>query len=305
MSDVDIANQALMSVGEAPRVSDLSPPTGGAHAELCAELFTSARECVLQMHAWNFAANRVPLTHVRLAISSVSAAGNTITTAVAHELDTDDVVRVVLSAGATIPAPLEEDTDYYAIEVSSTVVSLATEAEGDAIDLTSAGSGTLLLEKRTDRADWLYAYAVPSDCLIAHAVVPNDSGDEGTGLSLSGLSNSYQPSGWTVYPSASPHVRPIPYVRAINKAGDAVIYTNLDDADLRYTASVTDTDQWSPLAKQVLVRQLAVFLAGALKKDERTVRLAEQSLMAWLSKAATTDASERAGDVDFGYPWAR
>ncbi len=78
--------------------------------------------------------------------TKVNTATNLITYT-AHVLNTADRVRVVADSGATLPAPLAINTDYYIRDVSANTFSLhPTSADATAntniIDLTTTGSGT-------------------------------------------------------------------------------------------------------------------------------------------------------------------
>ncbi len=64
-SEVDICNLALSHLGDEATVTSISPPEGSVQSEHCARFYPIARDTLLQMHAWNFAAKRVllaPLT---------------------------------------------------------------------------------------------------------------------------------------------------------------------------------------------------------------------------------------------------
>lgn len=54
-------------------------------------------------------------------------------------------VRLSVSEGGELPGGLQLDTDYYVVSASSTTLKLAATSGGSAIDLTSAGSGTIYL----------------------------------------------------------------------------------------------------------------------------------------------------------------
>lgn len=60
-SVVDICNDALAHLGEDADITSIDPPEGSPQAERCAQLYPSARDTALQMHAWGFATARVPL----------------------------------------------------------------------------------------------------------------------------------------------------------------------------------------------------------------------------------------------------
>jgi hypothetical protein len=81
---------------------------------------------------------------------TVSSITNELTTTAAHGLVTGSRIRLV---GGVIPTPLLANTDYYAIVVSATVLTLAATAvdavAGFSIDLTDAGSGTSTISEQS------------------------------------------------------------------------------------------------------------------------------------------------------------
>ena len=78
---------------------------------------------------------------------TANATTNALTTPSAHGLVTGSRLRLVGGLG-TLPTPLIADTDYYATVSSSTVLTLSATLGGATIDLTDAGSGTLLLTEQ-------------------------------------------------------------------------------------------------------------------------------------------------------------
>ena len=57
-TEVDICNLALAHLGDDATIATLSPPEGSAQAEKAARFYPIARNTLLQMHTWNFAARR-------------------------------------------------------------------------------------------------------------------------------------------------------------------------------------------------------------------------------------------------------
>jgi len=60
-SDVDVCNLALGYLGDEATVVNINPPDGSAQAALCSRFYPIARDSLLEMHPWGFAAKRVPL----------------------------------------------------------------------------------------------------------------------------------------------------------------------------------------------------------------------------------------------------
>ena len=60
-TEVDICNLALAHLGDDATIASLSPPEGSAQAEKAARFYPIARDSLLEMHTWNFAAKRANL----------------------------------------------------------------------------------------------------------------------------------------------------------------------------------------------------------------------------------------------------
>ena len=60
-TEVDICNLALANLGDDATIATLSPPEGSAQAEKAARFYPIARDSLLEMHTWNFAAKRANL----------------------------------------------------------------------------------------------------------------------------------------------------------------------------------------------------------------------------------------------------
>jgi len=65
-SEVDICNLALADLGDAAKVSSISPPDTSAQAGHCARFYPMARDELLDMHDWDFATYRVALAAITL-----------------------------------------------------------------------------------------------------------------------------------------------------------------------------------------------------------------------------------------------
>lgn len=107
---------------------------------------------------------------------------------------------------------------------------------------------------------WQYVYALPSDLLNAVAVLdPNATDDYSAGLIQYG---SYQgPPGAMVGIFTTQ-----PYTIEIDAGGANVLYTNQQNAILRYTVQVTDTTKFPPTFRIALGHLLGSMLAGPVIK---------------------------------------
>jgi hypothetical protein len=304
-SEVDISNMALATLGEAPNVLTLSPPDS-PNAKACALFLDQARTLTLAAQPWVFAAKRAVLASPRVAVSSFAAIGDLITTPVAHGFETNDPLMFALSSGVagTAPGGLSFTTTYYAKPTSTTTLQLATEEDGDAVNITTSGTGSFVLERLSDRADQFYVYAEPTDLVFVgpDAVVPN-GWDPHNGTAA--IVRPFDEWGDRCY-DRRPAYGKIPYERALNKAGERVIYTNLEDAELLYTAAVDDPTLWPPDALQCWVLQLALLLAGPVKRDDgKTYRMVLPMLELALSKAASSNAVQVQRSTQRSYGWDR
>lgn len=308
MTEVDICNQALALIGEAPSITSISPPDGSPHAQVCALFYGQARQSVLELRTWSFAARRATMGAVRVAVT-FDPALNLVTTATAHGLLANQKFRVVkLNVGGAMPTPVVEDTDYYVATVfNSTGFYMTTELDGDILDLTTSGTGQFVIEKQSDRSSWPFMYALPTDYMRSLAVLPPGVADEDFPYATSG--GSWNESGATLqgYPVAyGPQGALVAaYKVEVNTGGDLVVYTTVEDADLRYCAAVTDTTQWSALFTQAVTWQLASLLAGAIKRSEQTANWCMQMFERALGKASSQDANASNLPLPQNHPWDR
>jgi hypothetical protein len=87
-----------------------------------------------------------------------------------------------------------------------------------------------------DREDWLYRYALPTNCIKPRIVLPD------------GYDDSDQDG--------------VPFERE----GDS-LYTDAEDATLVFTKRITDTTKFTPLFVTTLTWRLGSYLAGPVTKD--------------------------------------
>lgn len=123
-----------------------------------------------------------------------------------------------------------------------------------------------LLAEDIDTA-WSYAYAAPTGLVKPIAVVT---------------------------PGALDTADSEPYAMEALATGVVVIYTNVENAVLRYVARVTDTTKYSPLFVDALSWLLASYLAGPIIKGDSGVsagRAAFQTFTGQFQRAASSDAN--------------
>lgn len=151
-----------------------------------------------------------------------------------------------------------------------------------------------LAQLGTGWPEWDYSYAQPADALNIIAVLPPYATDDYS----QGLSNVPVAAGGSYVPQA--------FSCELDANGADVIYTDQEDAVLRYTALVTDTTKFSPLFVMSLSWHLASMLAGPILKGD--VGAAESKrctamMQAYLSKATESDAGQRRINPQHNVGW--
>jgi hypothetical protein len=147
---------------------------------------------------------------------------------------------------------------------------------------------------------WDYAYGIPSDAVNLLEVYAADASDDysapfpmsGTPL---GVVNSQQ----GVY-------TPQPFVAEMGADNQEVIYTNTENAVLRYTALITDPTKFSPLFVECLSWLLAAKIAGPLMKGAAGMQMSKSCLQAfqfYYKEATESDANQRRSQVIQSTPW--
>lgn len=148
-----------------------------------------------------------------------------------------------------------------------------------------------LVETTNTISQWRYAYLMPSDVGDSFAIIASDSSSDYTetysvepyysGVNIDSTVGRYSPQQFAV---------------EVNNSGQRVIYTNQENAVIRYTAMVTDTSQFSPLFVTALSWHLASMLAGPIIKGENgsaEAKRCQQMMMLYLSKAQSSDSNQR------------
>lgn len=144
---------------------------------------------------------------------------------------------------------------------------------------------------------WAYCYAQPNNMVNPIAVLASDGLDD-TSVAMVSTVNALngQVQGITgVY-------TPQPFVLEIADDGTDIIYTNQENATLRYVARVTDTSKFSPLFTLVLGRSLASMLAGPVVKGREgsaesarqfTIAFGQDGKSGLFGKAVSSDANQK------------
>lgn len=125
-----------------------------------------------------------------------------------------------------------------------------------------------------ERTEWDYSYEIPADMLRPLLILPPNAGDD--------------------YP-AQPNPQ-VEFTLEQDENDDLVLYTDQEDAVLRYTSYVTNVGFFPPLFQIALAWHLASMLAGPLIKGEQgaaEARRCTQMMMSYLAKARETDSHAR------------
>jgi hypothetical protein len=148
---------------------------------------------------------------------------------------------------------------------------------------------TLAVLAETPPSPWAYVYQAPSDVLNFLAILdPAAIDDYSAGLAQYGnISGSYNYNVGIYTPQ--------PFATETDAAGNQVVYTNQQNALLRYSGKITDTTSFSPTFTEALTRLLASKLAGVVIKGaegraESKAQLAEFRMA--LATARESDSNQ-------------
>jgi hypothetical protein len=147
-----------------------------------------------------------------------------------------------------------------------------------------------LVAVETEWTQWDYAYGVPADCLRPDAV------------QVAGADSDYAVPGAAAYPvtvdvQIAPTQLPrIEFQIEQDSEGNRILYTDQEDAVLRYTAKVCDVSAFPAWFTKSLAWLLAADLAGALIKGDKGSEQAmrcTQMAEAILAKAGDPEGAQR------------
>lgn len=122
---------------------------------------------------------------------------------------------------------------------------------------------------------WAYAYRLPADCLMPFAILPPDYIDENTDEQ--------------------------PFVVEIDSTGVKILYTNVQDAILRYVVAVTDTTKFSPLCVSAIEWLLASNLAGKTITGSAGIKMKQACYSAYLGELEAAKVMSANGQSNSPY----
>jgi hypothetical protein len=136
---------------------------------------------------------------------------------------------------------------------------------------------------------WAYAYALPSQCLRALAVIMP--------VTASLLIQTSQFSGFPPIPNTPDDNATQDFVIEALQDGTLAVFTNVYQAELRYIERITDTTKFSPAFTTALARLLASYLAGPIIKGSEGMKVAQAQMGVYkqleLPAARSEDATAR------------
>lgn len=110
---------------------------------------------------------------------------------------------------------------------------------------------------------WAFAYGLPNEMIRPIAVLlPGNTG------STVATPQTYVITNPALTPPAV-QMESQPYLLETNADGTGIIYTNVEDAQLKYIYRQTDPTRFTPMFTSALSTMLGSFLAGPLTKDIR------------------------------------
>lgn len=111
---------------------------------------------------------------------------------------------------------------------------------------------------------WSYGYSLPSDCIRPVAVYPYGVADD---------------------------TESEDFVVETQENGDAVLYTNVEQAELKYQIRVTATIRFTPMFVTTLSWLLSSYLAGAVIKGRAGAAVAKQAFERFVGEFGMASAS--------------
>ena len=134
----------------------------------------------------------------------------------------------------------------------------------------------LALLSNVSTAEWQYAYSAPSDILSTSA-------------------------GINIYPNGAFTEGGVAFAVETTTANGIVIYTNVEDAYIRYTSKVTDTTRFTPEFVDALSYLLASYMPGPVLKGYRDIKMNVEMMKLFkvtLAEAASSDSMSNKPKID-------
>jgi hypothetical protein len=120
---------------------------------------------------------------------------------------------------------------------------------------------------------WMFAYALPNECIAPRAVLLPESTDDT-------VTHDFEVEG--------------------DEDGALILYTNVEDAVLKYTTLVTDTNKFSPMFVLSLSHDLASLLVGPIPKDMKLKKAMTDWAEYWAGRAQASNANSTSKSSEYG-----
>jgi len=148
----------------------------------------------------------------------------------------------------------------------NTIYEFARDAALEANDWSFARKRVTLAETTDDITDWDYAYAFPSDCLVPRKILDETGANTGTSYDIDN--------------DKDVQVGSVEFETAMNSTLDQrLILTNAEDAELKYTAKVTNTTMFTSLfieyLSYIMAAKMAIGLTGKTQLEDQMYKKAE------------------------------
>lgn len=159
---------------------------------------------------------------------------------------------------------------------------------------------TLTQAATNERTEWDFCYVLPADTLKAISILPKDADDDYGTRFIPHDSIYYVPV------VAAGSYNPRPFAIEQTASGSVVLYTDQEDARLRYQAYVTNTNLFPPLFIMAVTWNLASLLSGPLIGGDQGAEQAKrciQMMQMYLAKASVSDADQRQIKPDHVVSW--
>ena len=265
-ADVDIANLALQRLGQ-PVITALTD--SGRDAEICNQLFAQNRNYCLMLADWQCVTDRKVLTRAgkKNVTGATQANPVVITTSETHTINANELITIEDVGGMT---ELNQNT-FRAYSVTSVTITLY-DTSGDSLDGTAysaySSTGTLYVAAG---AHWARVYDEPSDCLRPLQVLDNEFGEIDDYLNT----GSHRLDGRM-------------WVRERGR-----IYTDFDDAGLKYLRLDTTASNYDELLVEVMASRLAWLIGMRIHADKQLRAEIRGEMNAAIARAKLLDASGR------------
>jgi hypothetical protein len=154
-------------------------------------------------------------------------------------------------------------------------------------------------ERTSETTVWAHAYVLPENPLKVFSVLPPQASGNYTQPWIDNLTDQYLPYTTGLFATQ-------PFEIEILADGTPVVYTNQDQAEIRYAVKIEDPTRFSPLFVNTLSRLLASYLAGPVIKGTEgiNVGIAQYRIFATLLvDAKASDSDQRRGPTTHMPSW--